>query len=100
MRRLAVLAGSPRVARESFCSVACTPGTSEAEANRRAAVRSSLDWLADRTINKPIAQAEKKQTTSPYENSFCQFVRGGSIMPATGVPFKESIRLVTREPAA
>jgi len=61
------------------------PGASDAEANRRGVARSSVEWLADSAINSPTAHAEKKQTTSPYEKSLFQLIRGGSIMPATGI---------------
>jgi hypothetical protein len=36
-------------------------------------------------INNPIAHAETKQITSPYENSFCQFQRMGSIVLSTEI---------------
>src|SRR5687768_6108068 len=56
------------------------PGTSYGEDVARVATRVSTPRCPPTATSRPTAHAEMKHITSPYENSFCQFQRIGSIM--------------------
>jgi hypothetical protein len=58
--------------------------------------RSFDDAPWSRAMSKPMAQAVTKQTTSPYEKSFCHFQRMESIMPFIAV----GQRMESARPAA
>jgi hypothetical protein len=49
-------------------------------AKLRVATRAASGRCPCAATNRPTAQAETKQTTSAYENSFCQFQRIESIV--------------------
>lgn len=64
------------------------PSVSEAAAKFRVVVRFCSVRCPSSAINTPIAQAETKHTTSPYENTLCQFQRIESVVLVIAVEQK------------
>jgi hypothetical protein len=64
-----------------YRSFAWIPSASAAAANVRVEDVSCLGGRASIAINSPTAHADTKHTTSPIENSFCQFQRIELIEP-------------------